>query len=287
MRVKENPRAKKEKTIKELMDLLSKSSVIGVADIVGLRASQLQRVRGKLRGTVTIRVAKNTLMAKAMEAVKKDKPGIEKLIPLLRGANAFIFASGNPFSVYLTIDRCKVEVEARAGDKASRDVVIPAGNTGLTPGPILSVFKSLKVPTKIEEGAIYVTKDTLVLRKGEVINAEVADILSKLGIKASESGLNVKYVYADGLILSASDLSLDFNRYRKDVAEAFSNALALSIGIAYPVSENVPLLLTKAYREALMLAVGGNLFIKEALTYALCKAHAEALAIANLAKVTT
>ncbi|MEM1537561.1 MAG: 50S ribosomal protein L10 [Candidatus Nezhaarchaeales archaeon] len=287
MLVKKGSKARKEETVKSLIGLLSKSNVIGIVDIVGLRASQLQRIRSKLRGIITIRVAKNTLMAKAVEAVKNSKPGLEKLIPLLKGLNAFVFATGNPFSIYLAIDKCKVPVKAKAGDKASHDIVIPAGNTGLTPGPVLSVFKSLKVPTKIEEGAIYVTKDTLVLKKGEVIGVEAADILNKLGIEAAEAGLNVKYVYADGLLLSASDLSLDFNQYRKDIAEAFSNALTLSVSIAYPVSVNIPLLLMKAHQEALRLAVGGCLFIKEALTYTLSRVSVEALTIASLAKITT
>jgi hypothetical protein len=34
--------------------------------------------------------------------------------------------------------------------------MIPSGDTGITPGPVLSEFKEANVPTKIDQGTIWV-----------------------------------------------------------------------------------------------------------------------------------
>jgi len=274
------PRARKEAILKELESLLQRYRVVAVADITGLRAHQFQRLRARLRGVAVIKVAKNTLMRRAMLNVASGKPGIEKLAEMLSGSNAFVFTDESAFTLYSILERSKVTAKAKPGDKASRDVYIPAGNTGMPPGPILSVFKALKVPTRIEEGSIYVTKDTLILRKGDVISREAADLLAKLGIEPIEVGLSIKMAYEDGIILTSKDLAIDVDTYRKQLAEAFRNALGLSVAIAYPTPESAPQLLAKAHLEALNLSLNAAYPAKEVVEALIKRAAAEA-AIVN------
>ncbi|MHC1601386.1 MAG: 50S ribosomal protein L10, partial [Candidatus Nezhaarchaeales archaeon] len=166
------PIERKRKLINELIEMMSKHKTIALADITGLRALQFQRLRGKLREIIQIKVAKNSLIRKAIEELK-EKRGID-LSPLksfLEGQTAVVVSNLNPFEVYNILEKNKVSAKAKPGDRAIKDIVLPAGNTGLTPGPILSLFKKFKVPIKIEEGSIHVTKDTVVIKAGEVIPA--------------------------------------------------------------------------------------------------------------------
>ena len=76
---------------------------------------------------------------------------------------------------------------ARGGDIASIDVIVPPKNTGIAPGPMLTEFKENKIPTKIDQGTIWILKETTPVKKGEVISTKLAALLGKLDIKPIES----------------------------------------------------------------------------------------------------
>ena len=64
----------------------------------------------------------------------------------------------------------------KGGDIAPNELVIPAGNTGINPGPVLSEFKESNVPTKIDQGTIWVSKDTIVAKVG-MLSAKVSSFV--------------------------------------------------------------------------------------------------------------
>ena len=97
------------------------------------------------------------------------------------------------------------------------DVVVPQGNTGQPPGPIISQLNGVGLPTRIESGSVWVAKDTLVVRRGEAINERLASVLSKLGIKAVESGLSMRAVYDEGLMVLENQLHIDVDATRKSL----------------------------------------------------------------------
>ena len=101
---------------------------------------------------------------------------------------------------------------AKGGDIAPNDLVIPAGNTGINPGPVLSEFKESKVPTKIDQGTIWVSKDTVVAKTGDSISQKLAALLSKLDIKPIEAGIAVNYAIAEGLEFKEKDLKIHTSR---------------------------------------------------------------------------
>src|SRR3989475_11732011 len=133
--------------------------------------------------------------------------------------------------------------------------MVPAGNNGLAPGPVISEFGEIKVQTRIEGGSIWVARDPEVARRGHLITPKMASVLSKLGLKPMEAGLTLATAYDNGTILRADDLVLDISTYRKDVFQAISNAFGLSIDAGYVTPENAPRILGKGMREALAIAV--------------------------------
>jgi large subunit ribosomal protein L10 len=264
--------------VEEIKKLLNEHKVLGVANLQKVRAAQLQEMKKKLKDVANVHVIKNTLIRRAV-ADSKDKPALEKLEPLLSGSNIFLFTDLNPFKLSLLLEKGRVKTTAKAGDMAAMDVIVPAGNTGLPPGPIISQLGSVGLPTRIEAGSVWVNRDTLVAKKGDVIDARLAGVLSKLNIKPVEVGLILKAVYEEGLIINDEQLHIDLDVFRNTLMEASSNALNLSLSSGYPTSENMPLLLQMAYRRAFNLALNAGLTTKETIAELLRRAHAEGLSL--------
>ncbi len=270
----------KVREVEELAELIKKYPVIGIADLTGLPSAQLQEIRKRLRGRALFRVAKNTLMKRAFE-----KAGIKvtkEIEELLQGPNMFIFTDMNPFELYLTLEKYKAKAPAKPGDVATSEIVIPAGNTGLTPGPILSTFGKLKIPTKIQDGTIWITKDVTVAKPGDVISEELAGLLQKLGIEPIEIKVKLKAAYDRGLIIKEDQLRIDVDEYKNMIMEAHRNALAVGIEAAFPVPEVLELAVAKAYINALAVAVEAGIVTPETAKYVIAKAVAAANALAAL-----
>ncbi len=272
----------KAQQVEEIKKLLSQYKVVGIASLEKVRAAQLQELKKKLEKEVYMRVFKNTLVKRAIEELNDSR--LKKLEEYLTGANIFLFTNMNPFKLSILLEKNKVKAIAKAGDKAVNDIIVPAGNTGLPPGPVISQFSAVGIPTRIESGSVWINKDTLVCKKGEVISLQLANILSKLGIKAVEIGLTLKVVYDDGQIITEEDLMIDLEKIRKSIEEAQSYAFNLSINAAIPMPENISLLLQKAQQEAYTLAVNAAVPTKETIEDLLRKAYAEALSLSQQIK---
>ncbi|RLI13890.1 50S ribosomal protein L10 [Candidatus Bathyarchaeota archaeon] len=272
----------KKKLVEEIKGYLRRYKYVLIADLYKVRATQLQELRRALRGKALIKVLKNTLVAKAIESLDAgEKPGIEKLKEYLHGQNVFIFTDENPFKMARTIDQFKVRVLPSPGDVATSDIIIPAGNTGIPPGPIISTFNALGVPTRIESGSIWVVKDTLVARKGDVISYDLAYILGKLDMKVIELGINLKAAYVDGIVVPGEELKLDIEGVKEAISEAYRAAFNLSLNAAYPVPETAHLLIQMAHIRALSGALAASYPTKDTISLLLARAEAEASALAR------
>jgi len=253
----------KVKKVEEISDLLKGYRIIGIASLQKVRAAQLQEFKKNLADKVFMIVLKNTLMKLAIENCG-ERADLKKLEEYMTGSNVFMFTDLNPFRLALILERGKVKTTAKSGDIAAFDVVVPAGNTGQPPGPIISQLNAVGLPTRIESGSVWVNKDTLVVKKGEVISERLASILSKLGIKPVEAGLAMKIAFDEGLIITEEQLRLDVDGTRKNVESAFADAFALSLSVAYPTEDNMVTLLQIAHREAYSLSVNAAAPTKDA-----------------------
>jgi len=265
--------------VEEIKELLKGSKSIGIASLQKVRAAQLQELKKNLAGKVYMRVLKNTLTKLAIENMETDD--LKKLGEYLEGANLFLFTDLNPFKLALLLERGKVKTTAKSGDIAAMDVVIPAGSTGQPPGPIISQLNSVGLPTRIESGSVWVSKDTLVVRKGEVISERLAAVLSKLGIKAVEAGLSMKVVLDEGLIISGDLLKIDVEETRKSIERSNSQAFALSLSIAYPTPENIIMLLQTAHQKAFALSLNAAVPTKDTMADLIRKAYTEMVSLNN------
>lgn len=274
---------KKRLMYDELQRIPAEYNVIALSKMSKVRAAQLMMIRKKFRNDIKIKIVKNKVAIRAFEKVK-GVAGIENLSKQLEDQCALIFTNINPFKLNLIFAQNKVFLPAKGGDIATKEIFVPSGNTGITPGPVLSEFKTANVPTKIDQGTIWVSKDTLVAKPGDVISTPLASLLSKLNVKPIEAGISVNFAIAEGLQFKEQDLKLDLEGYKEELARSFAQALALATEAGYMTPETVTPLLIKAHQEAISLAAEAGYVTSETAGFVLPRAQMQAQAIANKAK---
>ncbi len=272
----------KEEMLKQVEDLAGQYNTIIVSKLHKVRAGQLMLLRKNFRGQLVMIVAKNRIAQKALEISKI--PNAQEFISNLNGQNALIFTNMNPFKLYLSLEKSKVNLPARAGDVATDDIVVPSGNTGIAPGPVLSEFKEAGVQTRIEAGSIFVARDSVVAHPGDIISPKLAGLLSRLNIKPIKAGLGIFLASSDGLLLHQKDIAIDLEAYRADLMNSARQAIGFAVEIAYPTKDSLPLLISKAFRGARELAKEAGYITPESAEFVLGAAQSDAEALMNAAK---
>jgi len=267
----------KKRVVAELEELFKRYPVVGIADLTGMPTAQLQQIRKKFRKQIYFKVAKKRLILLAAE-----RAGIKKslLEPYLTGSTMLLFTDMNPFKLARLIESEKVPVPAKPGQVTDREIVIPEGDTGITPGPMLGVFGKLRIPYEIRKGTVYVKKDTVVAKPGDVISEELAGLLQQLGIMPFEVGLKLTAVYDRGVIIPREELLVDLEEFTAQVLEAAREALGLATEIVFAAIPEAVEAAAAAAERAVAAIVGETGFLTpDVAEYAIGRAASEALAV--------
>lgn len=273
---------KKAQMYQQLQELPNKYKVVALVRMEKVRSSQLLPLRKKFKGEVEIVSVKDKVAQKSLSTLKI--PGIEKLAEKLVGQCVLMFTNMSPIKLNILLGKNKIMMAARGGDQASIDVVIKAGNTGITPGPILTDFKEAGVSTKIDQGTVWITKDSVAAKKGDVISGKLATLLSKLDVKAVEAGIVLNSALEDKVVYNQEELTVDVEAYRTAFAQAHQEALSLSIEIGYVTKENVNMILGKAAQQARSLAIAAGFLTDDTKDATIQRASGQAKALAGKLK---
>jgi large subunit ribosomal protein L10 len=173
---------------------------------------------------------------------------------------------------------------ARSGDIASIDILVPAKNTGIAPGPMLTEFKEAGIPTKIDQGTIWIAKDTTPAKKGDAINEKLASLLGKLDIKPVEAGISLYSAVEEGLKYTAEEMVVDVEKTRNTFAQFHQEAVSLSIEAGYITADNISQILSKASQSARSVSIESGFMTDETKEQILQKADAQAKAVVGQSK---
>jgi large subunit ribosomal protein L10 len=273
---------RKAQMYQQLLEVPKKYKVIALVKINKVRASQILPLRKALKGEVEFVCVKDRVAQKALE--KLDIPGIKGISEELTGQCIFIFTNMSPFKLNVLLAKNKIMMAARGGDIASVDIIVPAKNTGIAPGPMLTEFKEAGIPTKIDQGTIWIQKDTTPVKKGEVINEKLAALLGKLDIKPVEAGISLYTALAEGLKYTSEEMIVDAAKIRETFTRFYQEAISLSIEAAYITKENINQILGKAVQSARSVSVESGFMTDDTKEQILQKAHGQAKALATTAK---
>ena len=252
----------KQELYQQMLELPKSYNVIALSQVNKVRATQLMKIRKKFHKEIIIKVIKNRVTQRAFEKIS-DLQGIDKLSCQLEGQCALMFTNISPFKLNLIFDQNRVFLPAKGGDITKTEIMIPSGDTGITPGPVLSEFKEANVPTKIDQGTIWVGRDTIVAKPGDVISTKLASLLSKLNIKPIEAGIVVNYAIADKLVFAENDLRIDINEIKNELSRSYNESISLAVESSYFTRESMGYLLSKASRQAQSLALESNYLSKD------------------------
>ncbi len=271
----------KRDRVGELAAILTSDGVLGVVDIGGVPAKNMLSMRDDLRSSLSITMAKKTLMRLAWEQTGRP---MEELESLLEGAvqPAIVHTNSmNAFQLYSELEKTKQGRAAKEGEVSPIDIVVEAGPTEFGPGPIVGEFNAVGIPAKIDKGKVAIQKTTTVVNKGEPISADLGIMLSKLDINPIEIGIILTGAIEDGFLFEADSLELDTDGIRSDIITATSGAFNLACNIRWFSSQTMPTLLAKASGEATSVAVEAGITNDVTIPLFITRANARALALAG------
>ena len=273
---------RKAQMYQQLQELPKKYKVLALIKMKKVRSTQILPLRKILKDDVEFVSIKDKVAQRAFE--KTDIPGIKEMLGELTGQCMLMFTNMSPFKLNVLLAKNKIMMAARGGDIASIDVVVPAKNTGIAPGPMLTEFKEAGIPTKIDQGTIWIAKDSTPVVKGEAIDEKLASILGKLDIKPVEAGISLYVALEDGLKYAEDEMVIDIEKIRGEFSQAHQEAISLSIEAAYVTPENISQILSKAAQSARSVSIESGYMTDETKEQILQKANAQARSVAEQAK---
>ena len=273
---------KKTQMYQQLQELPKKYKVLSIIQMQKVRSTQILPLRKILKDDVEFVSIKDKIAKKVF--ADSDVPGIKEIIKEISGQCMLIFTNMSPFKLNVLLAKNKIMMNARGGDIASVDIVVPAKNTGIAPGPMLTEFKNAGIPTKIDQGTIWIAKDSTPALKGEAISEQLAAILGKLDIKPVEAGISLYTALEDGTKYAEAEMVIDVEKVKEQFGQAHQEAVSLSIEAAYITADNISQILGNAAQSARSVSVESGFMTDETKEQILQKADSQARAVAGQAK---
>ena len=266
--------------VSELVEKIGNSRVVGIVGVREIPADSIQQMRGDLRGNVEIRMVRNTI---AHRALQESAPEIRQLSDYIEDQTALIFSDENPFKLYRLLEKGKRPMPIKAGARAPRDIVIEAGETSFSPGPMVGKLQAAGIPAAIKGGKVVINQKVTLAKEGEVVPAKTADILKTMEIFPRNVGLELRAAYEGGVIFKARDLVIDVQAQVAELCAASSKAFAFAVEIGYATPETIGPMLQRAQTRARALVLDAGLPVPSMMEMVLAKAAANAKALASVA----
>ena len=197
----------KKDEVNLIKSLASNYKLIGLVDMEGLPASQLLKLKAGLREVAELKMARTNLLKRALQEIKR--PNMEKVIENVKGEAALLFTNEDAFKIFKKLKKNIAHTKAKAGQIAPFDIVIKAGPTNFMAGPMIGELGRFGLKTGVEGGKIAIKEDKVLVKQGEVIKSEQADLMTKFGMEPMEIGLKLNFTYCDGEVLSREVLDID------------------------------------------------------------------------------
>lgn len=269
----------KQEAIKGLNEIAKSKKSIAVINIKKLSDNLFQLIRKAFRkeGSV-VKVVKKPVAYRFLSKYDKFKDFLD----VCNEPMALVFTDLPAFRIYNIITGTRKKRAAVPGDVAISEIVVPAGETDIPPGPALSELKGAGLNVRVQNGKIAIAEDGVVAEPGDIINDKKAAALQKLGIMPFEIRAEMRLIF-DGNYIYKPDVFELTESLDEYLATSNNMAVNLSYNLKYPTADNLPTLLKEAYVKTVSLAVNEKLYspisIKQNLGLTLAQADALGLKI--------
>jgi len=242
--------------VDHLVDLFKRYPNVAVIEVARLNDRQIQEIRKILRGKAIIRMSKKSLQLRAVEKYKEEskKENLNELVERIPGQAALCFTDLDVFELKKIFLQSEWMVPAKPDEITPVDIWVPAGDTGLPTGQVISELNmTLRLPTRIQNDTIWIREDTLTHKAGDFVDVKQAAVLKKLGINPIESLIKIHYAWANGEIISEDILYMDMIKFKQDFIKAYREALGILFEMPFFSEDMTEEYIRKATSEAKIL----------------------------------
>ncbi|MEK6933510.1 MAG: 50S ribosomal protein L10 [Nanoarchaeota archaeon] len=258
VRTKEIPEYKIN-AVGDIAKKIKESNTVLIASIKGLPSSQFHEIKKSLRGKAEIKVAKKSIVLRALDGLIKE--GVRDLEKYVSSDVALFFSDLDTFELSALLSENQSPAKAKAGDIAPEDIIIEPGPTSLVPGPAISELSSVGLKVAVEGGKLAIKQGATVAHKGEIIKENVASVIAKLDILPMRVGFEPIVAYDAKEKKVYTGIKVDKKKTLEELKMAFSKSLGFSVNIKYLSNDNIKYFIIKAVREEKAIE---NLFNKTA-----------------------
>ena len=242
--------------VNHLIDLFKSYSNVAVIEVAKLNDRQVQEMRKILRGKAIIRMSKKSLQLRAINKYRDEskKANLDEFVERIPGQAALCFTNLDVFELKKIFTQSEWMVPAKPGEITSVDIWVPAGDTGLPTGQVISELNmTLRLPTSIQNDTIWIREDTRTHKAGDFVDVKQAAVLKKLGITPIESLIKIHYAWSNGEIISEDILYMDMDKFKQDFTKAYREALGILFEMPFFSEDMTDDYIRKAASEANLL----------------------------------
>jgi large subunit ribosomal protein LP0 len=293
-------KARKNELWAELQDAVSKYEKCLFVNTDNVTSKQISLMRKSFRSLDCVLICgKNTMMRAALTEMNTkpeegdedyetkiadfvERPHIDKIVAQLRGNISLIFTNGDLTQIADVLDTQVRAAPAKSGALAPKDVIIPAGPTGLDPRQT-GFFGNLGIATKIVKAQIEILNDNKVIAEGEKITPGQASLLDKLKICPFEYKMEIKKMLMDGNVFDAAVLRITPEKILDIFKARSANVTALSLGSGYVTSAAAPHLIMNAFKNLAAVSFASGFEFPQAAALKACASAGPAAATGGAA----
>lgn len=238
----------KKKIVSELSDLIKNKKTVLIASIKNLPGSQFQEISKKLRGKAVVKVPKKNLIFRAIDSTRNEE--MKKLKEEIKDSCAVLFSDLDSYDLAVELLKNKSPSKAKAEQVAPMDIEVEAGPTELVPGPAISELGSVGLQVQVENGKLTIKESRVIVKEGEKIKDNAADVMSKLDIKPFSIG----FIPVCAFDIKENKLYLEIKIDREEalgnLKDSYARSLGFAVGIGYLSKDTIGFVLGKVQSEA-------------------------------------
>jgi large subunit ribosomal protein LP0 len=185
------------------------------------------------------------------------RPQLVHVKEQLKGNTGLIWTNGDLSAIKAILDSQVRGAPAKVGSVAPRDVIVPAGPTGMDPKQT-GFFQALNIQTKIVKAQIEIVNPVTVIMQGDKVNASQAALLDKLKIMPFEYKMNIRSFLEGGKLVDAKVLSITSDDIMDTFKASAMNLTKLSLGSGYIIASATPHLLINAFKNLAGAAIASD-----------------------------
>ena len=260
--------------VTKLAQLIQEYPVVGIVDMTSFPSKQLVSVKKVLKGKALIKMSKKSLIQRALE-----KAGKKELVSHVTGQPALLLTKNNPFEISKILVDNKVNGPAKAGSIVPKEILVPAGETSFSPGPMVGELQKAGLKAAIEKGKVVIKEESLIAKAGEKVDAKKAELINKLGLEPIELKLKLVAAYEKGTIFGEAALSITAAQVMEWLKQASAGSFNFTFNIGYPTKYNIKMFVQKSYTNSKAVALKANFVCEATVKDLLAKANAQAKAL--------